>query len=41
MGFQEDHVRLKYNLLPIYVFKYSILGHRPGFFGIKVVLFFL
>lgn len=32
MGFQEDHVCLKYNLLPIYVFKYSVLGQRSGFF---------
>lgn len=31
MGIQ-DHVCLKYNLLPIYVFKYSSLGQREGFF---------
>lgn len=40
MGFQEDHVCLKHNLLPIYVSKCSISGQRPEFFFlIKIVWF--
>lgn len=41
MGFQEDHVCLKHNLLPISVSKYTALGQRPEFFFLfKIVVRF-